>query len=73
MARSLWGPAEGDCDSNVVRLGVRQTRTRLVRVSVVCQLDRLCIHLGGQALGIFMRESLDWITEGGETHPKHEQ
>lgn len=72
MARSLWGPAEGDCDSNVVCLGVRQTRTRLVRVNIDCQLDRFCVHLGDQALGISVRESLDCITEGGGTHPKHE-
>lgn len=69
MARSLWGPAEGD----VVCFGDRQTRTRFVRVNINCQLDRLCVHLGDQALGISVRESLDCITEGGETHPKHER
>lgn len=42
--------------------GCQLTRGRLVKVNIDHQVDRIYNHLGDQALGMSIREFLDWIT-----------
>lgn len=51
MTRSLWGLEEEDPGPNVICLGVRLTRDRLVKVYIDRQFDRIYNHLGDHARG----------------------